>query len=700
MSESSEWVGWVGPARKGDVEAIEKLENYFSPFVHAVLLSRLSHKMAATLVKPVLAQTVFRLGGLAHDEGFGTWVLTAAREKAFDVAKTPGATVDVPGPDPLVNNGHIVLGRIRVLSETARERLIMRLLEGIAGFEIAEVAGAKEPDVRIELERAAGTLVQQLTGQAVAFAGDNYLWSLVGTPHPALIPLENQLTALRYDPSVDPEATPIKPQPPLPRRSAPEGRRQTGAALKPLAAAEITDPSSEGLPLPDEENTAANPVPAGEKLTMQIAAVRPVPRQEQMTMKVPVQPSLASDPVNPFGTAVKTIHVSDLPAAADFADLQGTRPEVAEPWGHLADEGDPSTQVQSIGEVRSRVDAADTQVRLQPVEMPTQVRPSGGLKPPGKSLPPPVDHEALESDTVIRPSGPGAWRASSVVGNPAPLKTIMGLPAIIVARGSVTRSWRPFGVAGVFALIAVGVAMLLFDGTNRRIRSGWNLVPVVVAATDLTEGTIITLEMISTRSVPENFVTASVVKPDSTTYVVNQKILVGAQAGDPLLWSQFEVSRSNERLSKKVMKRARAYDIMTSRAIAVGGWVQPNDRIDIIVTLKANERGTVIALTLLQDVPVLSTGKITSSTPNSAKKDGDRDYIDVSVLLLPEEAEIVALATEVGELQFTLRTENDHEVLNDHRGTSSKTLLQGERVRLLQLKRMKTIQQIRNAPAP
>ncbi len=666
MSESSEWISWVGPARQGDVDAIEKLEQYFSPFVHAVLLSRLSHKVAQTLVAPVLAQAVLRLTGLSSDAGFGSWVLMAARERAFDAAKVPGATIDQPGLDALVNNGHLVLGKIRLLAETARERLAMRLLEGIAGFEIAEVVGGKEPEVRAELERAAAVLVQQLTGQAVSFTGDSYLWSMVGTPHPALIPLENQLTSLRYSSIFDPEHTPAHVPGVIARSSGPEGKRQTGAALKALK--EATEPSGGKL------ETLANPIPAGELVAAQ----------------VPGLPK--SDPVNPFGTSVKTIHVADLPAAADFAGLEGSKPELAEPWDALAAEDDELPTL--AGVVAPRTRSGETRLKPLTGEVAAPVR-SSGSKPRGKSLPPvEVDDD---EPTSIRPTGSGNWRSSKVMSRPPPMETVMGLPAVTVARGSVTRSWRPFGIAGVFGLIAIGVALLLFDGTNRRVRTGWNLVPVVVAATHLTEGTIITVEMISHRSVPEQFVTSSVIKPDSTQYVVNQKILVDVQAGDPLLWSQFEVARSNERLSKKVMKRARAFDLMTSRTIAVGGWVKPNDRIDIIASLKPREKGSpLVAVTLLQDVPVLSTGKITSSTPESAKKDGDKDYIDVSVLLLPEEVEIVALASEVADLQFTLRTEDDHEVLQGHLGTNAKTLLQGERVRLLQLKRMKTIQQIRN----
>ncbi len=74
----------------------------------------------------------------------------------------------------------------------------------------------------------------------------------------------------------------------------------------------------------------------------------------------------------------------------------------------------------------------------------------------------------------------------------------------------------------------------------KKARSGWNLVPVVVASQDIPEGTVVTFDLINQRSIPEQFVTSSVVKPDGVNHIVNHRLLVPVQAGDLLLWSQFE----------------------------------------------------------------------------------------------------------------------------------------------------------------
>ena len=104
------------------------------------------------------------------------------------------------------------------------------------------------------------------------------------------------------------------------------------------------------------------------------------------------------------------------------------------------------------------------------------------------------------------------------------------------------------GVLG-FILATLLLSVAGYSWIQRKVvdaKKGWNLVPVVVAAQDIPEDTIVTFDVISQRSVPEQFVTSSVVKPDSASYVVTQRLLVPLQAGDMLLWSQFETKKKTD----------------------------------------------------------------------------------------------------------------------------------------------------------
>ena len=70
-------------------------------------------------------------------------------------------------------------------------------------------------------------------------------------------------------------------------------------------------------------------------------------------------------------------------------------------------------------------------------------------------------------------------------------------------------------------------------------RKGWALEPVVIARRDLPPGTVVTIDDLDQRSVPEMWVTASVITPDSASYVVNQPLNVPIAKGEPLRWAYF-----------------------------------------------------------------------------------------------------------------------------------------------------------------
>ncbi len=257
----------------------------------------------------------------------------------------------------------------------------------------------------------------------------------------------------------------------------------------------------------------------------------------------------------------------------------------------------------------------------------------------------------------------------------------------------------PIIVAVVLFIAGLIVSWSSLEKRAENARKGWNLVPVIVANVDVSEGTVVTMDMISQRSIPEQFVTSSVVKPDSAGYISGQKVLVAVQAGDPLLWSQFETSKAAEKLSTKVQRKARAITIDAKGVAAVGGWVRPNDHVDIIGTFKDPNTNEQVAVTLLQNVIILATGKITGTTNVNLVPENERSYNNVSLLVIPEEAEILVLSQELGTLTLSLRNEEDTDTMDDRGRATINTLLSGERTKVLQQKRFSTIQVIRGNSA-
>jgi predicted Ser/Thr protein kinase len=111
------------------------------------------------------------------------------------------------------------------------------------------------------------------------------------------------------------------------------------------------------------------------------------------------------------------------------------------------------------------------------------------------------------------------------------------------------------GVAPMLVALAIGQ----FLPRARQVpftEEGMSMTPVVVAATDLDENTVLTWDMISQRAFPKLYVTKSVVRPNSAGYILGQKLSVSVLKGDPLLWSHFVATNA----SAPVLSEERVFD--------------------------------------------------------------------------------------------------------------------------------------------
>lgn len=245
----------------------------------------------------------------------------------------------------------------------------------------------------------------------------------------------------------------------------------------------------------------------------------------------------------------------------------------------------------------------------------------------------------------------------------------------------------PLVVALVLGLLAGVVAYSAIKKREYDVRKGWDLTEVLVASDEIAEGTEVTPDMIALRAVPAQFVTSSVIRPENQGSVLGAKVLVRLQAGDPLLWTQFESTRTVERLSTKVQKKLRAVTINVSKTTSVGGWVRPNDHVDVIGTFRDPSTNEQVAVTLMENVTILATGKITGTTNVNLIPENQREYSHVSLLVGPEEAEAVVLAAELGSLSLALRNQDDVDTLSERGRATISTLLSGERAKAIREKR-------------
>jgi RNA polymerase sigma-70 factor (ECF subfamily) len=158
----------VRAAIDGDSGAFTRLYERYGRIVHGLLLARVGRDAAEDLVQDVFLTAWRRLGGLRDPAAFGGWIAMIARNRATDFHRRTTEMVELP--DNLESSGtaageaeaNVALEAIRSLPDTYRETLILRLVEGLTGPEIAARTGLTPGSVRVNLHRGMKLLRDKL----------------------------------------------------------------------------------------------------------------------------------------------------------------------------------------------------------------------------------------------------------------------------------------------------------------------------------------------------------------------------------------------------------------------------------------------------------------------------------------------------------------------------------------------------------
>jgi RNA polymerase sigma-70 factor, ECF subfamily len=157
---------WLDAAARGDQQAFARLYSGYVRMVHAIVLGRVPRRDVDDLVQDVFISAFTRLGELREPSAFGGWLAAIARNRATDYLRQarPEADMpdDLPGGDPIEAETIAVLDTIRKLPDAYRETLLMRLVEGMTGQEIADRTGLTAGSVRVNLHRGMKMLREQL----------------------------------------------------------------------------------------------------------------------------------------------------------------------------------------------------------------------------------------------------------------------------------------------------------------------------------------------------------------------------------------------------------------------------------------------------------------------------------------------------------------------------------------------------------
>lgn len=156
----------IRAAAAGDRDAFAVLYTDYVRMVHAVLLGRVPRRDVDDLTQDVFLTAFARIRALRDPLAFGGWLGAIARNRATDFLRQSHDQVELPrelpGGDPIEAETLAVLDAIRKLPEAYRETLLMRLVEGMSGVEIAQKTGLTPASVRVNLHRGMKLLRERL----------------------------------------------------------------------------------------------------------------------------------------------------------------------------------------------------------------------------------------------------------------------------------------------------------------------------------------------------------------------------------------------------------------------------------------------------------------------------------------------------------------------------------------------------------
>jgi RNA polymerase sigma-70 factor (ECF subfamily) len=161
----------VQDAQRGNRDAFGELYRRFSRFVHGVALANAAPDDAGDIVQDTFVQAMNKLATLKEPAAFGTWVATIARNTARMMHRRDLRLVELPDDLPDTRppsedlDGDLVLAALKRLPEAYREPLLLRLVEGLSGTEIAERTGMTHGSVRVNLFRGMALLRTRLGGE-------------------------------------------------------------------------------------------------------------------------------------------------------------------------------------------------------------------------------------------------------------------------------------------------------------------------------------------------------------------------------------------------------------------------------------------------------------------------------------------------------------------------------------------------------
>jgi pilus assembly protein CpaB len=179
--------------------------------------------------------------------------------------------------------------------------------------------------------------------------------------------------------------------------------------------------------------------------------------------------------------------------------------------------------------------------------------------------------------------------------------------------------------------------------------------PVVVAAADLQLGAEIKKEDLQVVQFPAGKTPeGTFAKPDE---VIGRGLIVPIVKNEPILKAKLASKEAGSGLPPVIPEGMRAVSVRVNEVVGVAGYVLPGNRVDVVATASPTDaRADMTSKVVLANVQVLTAGTRMEQNGDQSKP---VQVTVVTLLVYPEQAERLALASTEGKIQLALRNPLD-----------------------------------------
>jgi pilus assembly protein CpaB len=179
--------------------------------------------------------------------------------------------------------------------------------------------------------------------------------------------------------------------------------------------------------------------------------------------------------------------------------------------------------------------------------------------------------------------------------------------------------------------------------------------PVVVAAADLQIGTALKKEDMQVINFPEGGAPEG--SFSQMNDLVGRGLIVPMVKNEPVLGAKLASKEAGAGLPPVIPEGMRAVSVRVNEVVGVAGYVLPGNRVDVVATASPTEsRSDTTSKVVLSNVQVLTAG---TRMEQGQDNNQPTQVTVVTLLVNPEQAERLALASTEGKIQLALRNPLD-----------------------------------------